>query len=742
MRASALLTSYDKVISSLGARGQDGKLIPIVLITKIDNKATSKTRRAHISEFFDTGSGSRIIGLADTDELIVTADSPDELRAIERKLSQFEENDCAVSCIDDFKNYSPKTKIVEGMCNYKITLLNYQDDVRNGHAEEAFEDYLRVNNISFRKTDYSKVIRVYKLINLGQNEVQRFTDDIIFDSVFSIEPMPSYGIKTDSADMRRELPVRLPQEGANYVTVGLLDGGVSAIPHLSPWIDDSYSPYPSNLLNRDHGTFVAGIIQYGDELENKFLVGKNDVRIFDAAVVPDLKKEHIDEDELINNVRDAVKLKSDKIKIWNLCISANETAYLNRFSELAIALDEIQDEYGILINKSAGNCACRKNEGEKERISAGADSVRSLVVGSVAHEKNVHDYSEVDHPSPFSRIGPGPEYIIKPDVCHYGGNCGSENGCRTFTGVKSFSADGGVRSQAGTSFSTPRVSALAAALHQRIDCAFDPLLIKALIVHSAKYPETFRIDGEKRINEMGFGIPADCESIIHTSDSECTMIINGTLKNGERLNILDFPMPECLVKDDYFIGQITVTLAYSPLLDPTQGPEYCQSNINVLMGTYGNKIQRMSRGVPTKHIDRSESQNLLKETLFSKVLTRNKTDEFGLRERTLIQNKQKYCPIKKYAIDLSDVTKGNKEKYLSSDRSWFLTLDGTFRDNAENKTKNKNDLQQKYSLIITIKDSSKTLNVYSGVIQKINQNNFIQNSIVAEERVSIPVRGE
>lgn len=81
-----------------------------------------------------------------------------------------------------------------------------------------------------------------------------------------------------------------------------------------------------------------------------------------------------DEDELVDNIRDAVAKRSEDIKIWNLSVSINSPISSNDFSDFAIALDEIQDEYGVLICKSAGNCVgFTKGEG-KSSLSAGADS--------------------------------------------------------------------------------------------------------------------------------------------------------------------------------------------------------------------------------------------------------------------------------------------------------------------------------------------------------------------------------
>ena len=147
------------------------------------------------------------------------------------------------------------------------------------------------------------------------------------------------------------------------------------------------------------------------------------------------------------------------MKVWNLSISVINEVDEYSFSDFAVALDALQDQYGVLICKSAGNCKNFKTGHPKGKIHQGADSVRSMVVGSIAHKKSALDLAEVDNPSPFTRIGRGPSYIIKPEVVHYGGNAGVDaSGRMVTTGVKSFGLDGAIRQSVGTSYSTPRIA--------------------------------------------------------------------------------------------------------------------------------------------------------------------------------------------------------------------------------------------------------------------------------------------
>lgn len=92
------------------------------------------------------------------------------------------------------------------------------------------------------------------------------------------------------------------------------------------------------------------------------------------------------ENELVMNIQQAVGRHSD-VKVWNLSQGINAQIEDNRFSDLAVALDSLQKQYNILICKSAGNIDNPADTDQSFRLNKGADSVMSLVVGSIAHAK-------------------------------------------------------------------------------------------------------------------------------------------------------------------------------------------------------------------------------------------------------------------------------------------------------------------------------------------------------------------
>ena len=740
-RADSLRLSLDSLETKFSMRKSSP--VPFSFIVKLQSDATAKSKREDITNLFEQKSFGGVVGLTDTNKLIVALDSLEELKEVANRINDYEINDYAISCIEDFEEFVPY--IVKGKkeCNYKIKLVDYQNYEQNLAMRRRLEHTLNKEGIDYTKTDYSEEYYIYKLRNITEKSLDVLKKADIFNALFSIEPMPKYKVSLDCLKSDNNIPIKKPDDEKMYITIGILDNGIANIPHLSPWMEmDRWSPYPKTSINPTHGTFVSGIALYGDECEGKIWVDHKGLKIFDAAVFPDVTKEGLDEDELIANIKDVIRLYHEKVKIWNLSISITREVIDTKFSDFAIALDSIQDEYNVLICKSAGNCENFTVSRPKGRIHEGADSVRSLVERSVAHKKGKYDYAEVNDPSPFSRVGPGPEYIIKPEVSHYGGNAGIDPKGRVVTsGVKSFSKEGELAQGVGTSFSTPRITALAAGLQQELNEDFDPLLLKALIIHSASYPEDMSVPITERTKQVGFGIPKSVPEIIYNSPYEATLILRDNLAKGDKIDIMEFPMPDCLIRDGFYTGQIIATLVYDPILDPSQEIEYCQSNLDVKFGSYDAKVER---DTTKRHIlnpvGRQGAQNLFLGNLFSKTKMKSKTGDFALRERLQIQYNDKYYPVKKYAIDLSELTDKKRLDYLTMDKKWFLFLQGVYRSHIEKIAQLESfQLSQEFCLILTIRDPLQKEKVYDEVSQKLDEYNFWHSNIKVSTDVNIPL---
>ncbi len=733
-RAEGLKVELKNV--KLDQKTKKRKYIPSILTVNLKDKAIAKSYRPKIESIFNENYENNVVAVTNDFNLLVKIDGQSKINKLNDNLTDYKKYDYSISGIDKINEFRPVLDYPKTINTpIKIKLINFGDDELNSKVRIDFEELLKSQKgIIHKKTMYTDELVVYKISNpdiIDKREIEEF------EGLFSIEPMPKFEVTLDEFKHDKKISIKAPEKEINYTIVGVLDSGIKDIPQIKPWLlKENHLSHPESHLDKRHGTFVAGILEYNNELLNLGHDLLSGFHLFDAAVFP-AKKGSIDEDELLGYIQDAVSLNAKKVKLWNMSLGTRTEADLNNFSDFGYGLDKLQDDYGVLIIKSAGNCDNFTRGKPKSRISESADSVRSLVVGSIAHSKDHYDLSEKDHPSPFSRKGRAPGHIIKPDVSDYGGNAGIDtNGVPTINGVPSFDLNGNVVNNIGTSFSTPRVTALTANIMNNLNEDFNPLLLKGLTIHSAKYPSSIRMPLEEKIENMGFGVPANLKDILYNDVNEITLILQDKLRKGYFLDVFEFPFPQEMVEKNLYYGEITITLVNSPLIDIFQGPEYCQSDIEVLFGTY-DKLKARDTNIKTikNPIGRDNSNNILKESYYNN----KKKDLNYAYENLLINFGKKYHPVKKYKIDLAKILP-SKTKFIEKPKKWFLKLNGLYRNSVlQNSIKKGFPLEQEFCLIITVKDPKRKHKIYDIVSNNLTQNNFIHRNINLKTQVRVSV---
>lgn len=735
--AAQISSQFTQAFSNYLAADELYLSIPLPVGVKLKEKATAKSHRESIEKVFaDEDSKITSIGFSPRDELLFALNTQEHIKQVGDNLENPEKNNKGVSAISKVQKYEPLIEEeLDLKGKLKIKLIPYKDISARKYLQSSFMGFCNQVGVEVKKCNYSRTSEIYKISNVTEDSLGEICG---FDGVLSVESMPTYEFGPEWAAENKEVDVKRPDDSREYPKVGILDSGISKIDHLSPWICGEMSPYTDDLLNRSHGTFVAGVLLYGDVLEDRNLVGCDECIIYDGAIISDKKFGKVDEDELLDNIREIVSRNNNEIKIWSLSYGSKKEANLQSFSDFGTSLDEIQDLNGVLIIKSAGNCRNFEQRQPPNRISESADSVRSIVVGSIAHIQSQTDISPLNHVSPFSRIGPGPQYIVKPELVQYGGNSGlSAEGSRIDSGVLSFSPEGNIVCKCGTSFSTPRISALMANLNHNLIGDFNELFIKTLAIHSARYPQEVNESIDDKLIQYGFGLPPSIEDILLNSPNEITLILQDFIPKGQYIEILDFPFPENLVDGDgRYNAEIIVTLVNRQLLDDSQGREYCQSDLEVAFGTYDSTTVRdLSKPTIKNPIGKANPANILRKDLYSKSKPRGTGRAF---EPILIQN-GKFHPVKKFFCDLSRMTEANKRDYITAPKKWFLNLNGFYRCEAERASEeNGIDLSQNFCLAITIRDRSGQHNdVYNQVAQSLNQKNFVHNRIELRPEVRV-----
>ncbi len=709
------------------------RIMPVITEVTLNRKATAKSYRPAVRSILDVDSKRNVIGVTSVGKLLVKIDSSNDLNKIEQAFSFInpyalpKRKKIGLSAIENISQY--KAVVDENICTddlLKLQLVDYLNSEYNYRSRVALEVECNKYGVDIKELNYASGLRLYALSNVSNEALRAIAS---MDCVLAVRKMPTIVFEASPETENSSIEVMLPREGITYPMVGLLDTGVGDIDYLRPWLtdhEDNAADLEEADINRRHGTAVAGVINYGDFLENRDLTKCGPCIIQSCIVNTSKDRATIYEHELVSNIQRAVTAHPE-IKIWNLSQGTDKIICDDRYSDLGIALDSLQKSNNILICKSAGNVNPRADD---LRITNGADSLLSLVVGSIAHKKTTENDAEENDRSPFSRIGPGVENAVKPDLVHYGGNSDTHLSLFSEWG-KQFMLF------SGTSFSTPRVTSLAANLNQEIGGECNPLLLKALIIHNSDYPKGLSKTAEELRKEMGFGLPATVTDMLKNDADECTMVFAHTLQKGEDIASLDFPYPPCLVENGEFTGHIKVTLAVSPVVNANQGCEYCQSQADVLLQTFDHvEYVRLGESSIMRNEARTSSDaiNVLNAAFYS---TKAFNKEFA-EERMLIEQGDKYQPIKKYAVDLSKMTKSNREKALASNRKWALKIEGLYRDAAEQALLRDGEiLSQDVIVIITITDPKHQGQVYSECLNLLEQRGYSHNDININNHINI-----
>lgn len=720
---------------SLNDDESDSANIPRHAKLKLHPKAIAKTHRHKIVDFiYGDKSKHQEIEVIEDNELLIPIDKVIRSR-VQDKLKQPENYSHEISSIKKITKFDPleNDRLYDDDLTQKalkVKLFKYTTSSINTEIEQKFKTICEKHKLEFnKKTNYSKSMSVFKVKNLTITALDEIR---AFEGVKSITDMPEIVIeetlpKVDSSTVE----IMYPIEGKTYPNVGVLDSGVSEEnDFLSPWLKKCTSNVLSSEKDTSHGTFVSGLISYPDILHGLDVIGNNGVYIHDFTVF----RNGISEDELIDNIKDAIEDYHDTIKIWNLSLGLDSEVHDYHFSDFGTTLDELQDTYDVLIIKSAGNCKNYITNNAASKISKSADSVRSLVVGSIS---NITEPSSVNIPysrSLFSRTGPGPNGLIKPDVTHFGGHIEKDGNNIVEHGVTSFDNFGNMKNSIGTSFSTPLVSSLASQISNELS-NHDPLLLKSLIIHNSQYLHDYSISNPKDVlKEYGFGTPSSISNSINNSENEISMVIRDSLNKKNYIDILDFPYPQLLDDEGNYSGVITLTLLTDVKLDASQGKEYIQSDLEVKFGTYSCEKERdVSKRTVINPIGKDDPFNILLKSNFSKVPAK------GLDEKSLTENYNKFHPVKKYIINLDELKnrKPKNKMKLSSSRKWFLSLSGLYRAAIESKYGDSiNSLEQEYCLILTIRGPEGS-GVYSDVTQQLDQKNFVNQPIVQRTKVRV-----
>ncbi len=587
-----------------------------------------------------------------------------------------------------------------------------------GAAQDSIEgnflDVCRGRDLRVSRDGYLAQEQVYAVSCRTTGDVEALSQSIGVRSVIGMPLLRT--IRSEAANLM-EIPDGLPhadQVEGEYPLVAVVDSGITdSIDALDSWVADRRSTVAGEYRNSSHGTFVGGLIVYGDRLNPHLRDVSNDpCGLVDIQVLPNDDPDHgevdqLSEQEFLIALDEALQAHASTCKVWNLSLSTDEICGDDEFSTLAVELDDLQERHDVTFVLAAGNYELRPllayprsgNEIQRGRITAPADSVLGVTVGAVSHIDFLDSRGpKQGEPSPFSRHGAGPNYIIKPDLVHYGGTCTRDG--RNPDGLRSIT-ENGIGEDLGTSFSTPLISRALAQIYHQVSPTPDPVLARALLVHHARDPRSQgRVpDGEE--NFLGFGRPAPPPYCLECSPHEATLIFSDVLSPGLHCEWDDFPYPRSLIHGDRYFGQVSMTVAYAPRRGARWGVEYCETNIDAKFGTYRLEPDKRSGG--------------MKEVFRSLVPPEHRNPGL-LYEETQVRELRKWAPVRTYFGDLGATgAKGLR---------WRLKVSLISRHDEELA---REPAEQPFALILTISDPTRTAPVYDEAVRAIQARWEIEN---------------
>ena len=605
----------------------------------------------------------------------------------------------------------------------RVRLFNFGTDQDQLKLVGNFKETCHKQDIRITTNGYSPGSFIYGAECRSVEDVEALSRVIGVQSVVSMPLIQTIQTKMLNTKPLPSLLTRHEISGDVPVVV-VVDSGISKdIPGLETWVVGRESTVAPPYRNTDHGSFVAGLICWGSEL-NPTIAGidTSPCAVFDLQVIPNHDPEKGDtesllEQEFLVSLDTALQEHANEYKVWNLSLGTNSVCSLDEFSAFAEELDNLQEKYQVSFVISAGNYDTppllnyprEKHQLESGRITTPADSVLGITVGSVSHVDYKTNGPKEHHPSPFSRHGAGPNYVIKPDLIHYGGSCSTD--LTHIAGIRSVNGTGSAENL-GTSFASPLVSRTLAQIYHQITPTPTPVLARSLLTHHARDPRTgHRVpDGEE--NFFGFGLPSPVPYCLECTPYTSTLVFDDVLRPGYFLEWVDFPYPASLCRNGRYFGEIWMTVAFAPARGARWGSEYCETHIDAHFGVYRSKVSRKAK---------------LNESTFVGLVPPEHKNPGILYESYQVEKLRKWAPVRTYYGNLGE--KGERGN------QWRLKVQLLSRHEIQHQEGRK---PQPFSLVITISDPEKKALVYDEMALSVLSRFQAQNLAV---RAAARIRG-
>lgn len=433
--------------------------------------------------------------------------------------------------------------------------------------------------------------------------------------------------------------------GRKYPKICIVDGGVSS--NLNSWIEDSWNYISPSDKDEEHGTFIAGLLVVGNNLNGPDICCEEDgCEIIDLDLLPKPSSYELYYANRPLAFFEELKLAVTELKartgvrVFNFSLNVDEHVSNDEYSLPAQLLDAIAEENDVIFVISAGNTTPPSTRQEwpenpiealsilansrNDTIKTPAESSRNLSVAALNPPSMI---GVVPHAlSNYSCRGPGMRVGLKPDLAHVGGSGTKIGGWGH--GLSSIDSNSSVLDGCGTSYAAPLVAKTLACIENAVEGNISRETLMGLMLHHASLP---RVLADKRFNDVakhlvGYGIPNSATTILEGSEEAITLVFANRIGSGLRMSF-DFSWPQILVKNEKCYGKARLTVISTPPFDYSYGSEFVRINVD------GHLRQRQNDGSYKGRLDPVYLPSPTKNTK---------------HEKNLIDYSMKWSPIKVY----------------------------------------------------------------------------------------------
>ncbi len=442
-------------------------------------------------------------------------------------------------------------------------VLHAAGDTRYGFVLESFEAFAQDLGVS---VDLDRRLPVGQLCFVpAKASVNKLTALAEFSFLRVMRPMPRLRVvePIDTTfrtiqNVDNSLPTSPPIDPDLHVAI--FDGGINSRSPLDLWVSNRDTTGKESLTDKyiDHGTAVTSAFLFGS---------------VDPSSPMPVPYAHVDHYRVVDgeSENDPWELY-DVIRRIKSVLTQNDYSFVNLSIGPALPIedDEVHSWTAFLDTHLAdgrtlatiavGNGGENDRPSGNARIQVPADAVNALSVGAASSQRDHWDRAS------YSSVGPGrTPGIVKPDVLAFGGVP-----TELFVTI---SNSGTLLGANGTSYASPSALRSAVAVRSLFGERLDPLLLKALLIHTAEQPNQWDP------KEHGWGrVCPEIEPIIICGDGTARVLYRGSLTPAKYLRA-QLPIPSETLEGNV---RITATLAFATAVEPEQPSNYTQSGVNVV----------------------------------------------------------------------------------------------------------------------------------------------------------------